>query len=150
MAAWALAAAAIPSMGQTRAGEVEIARGDEIRAIVDAARYSDPRATACITKCLIERRAKIGRSAFAKVLPVGRFELRNGQLEWDDLPAVYGLGPSPADEIPGATSARLPEMKGDGYWVAVLESPQLPRHGASVYIRKCGEAPEIMGVGRTW
>jgi hypothetical protein len=137
----------------------------EIGAIVDAARFSDPRAAEWIAKCLIERRDKIGRASFAKVLPVDRFELRNGRLEWEDLPALHRLGSSTeirvrwevfdneretSEDIAGAASARLPEMHGDGYWVAVLESPQRPRQSARVYIRKCGETVRIVGVDRTW
>lgn len=140
-------------------------RDNEIRAIVSTARYSDTRTAEWITKCLIERRDKIGRAAFAKVLPIDRFVLRNGQLEWVDLAEEYELGErsqiriqwavfdnerETSEDLPEANSARLPAMPGDGYWVAVLESPQRPRQTVRVYIRKRGDLLQIVGVDRTW
>jgi hypothetical protein len=140
-------------------------RDEEIRAIVSAAQYSDPRATEWTTKCLIERRDKIGRAAFAKVLPIDRFALRDGRLDWVDLAAAYGLGKGleirirwevydnereTSEVIPGEHSARLPDMRNAGYWTAVLESPERPLQTARVYIRKRGDLSGIVGVDRTW
>jgi hypothetical protein len=62
---------------------------DEIRAIVRTGEYSDPAAEEWIVKCLIERRNKIGRAFFAKVLPLDRFEIRYGKLDFGDLTATY-------------------------------------------------------------
>jgi hypothetical protein len=140
-------------------------RDEEISAIVKTAQYSDPRATQWITRCLIERRDKIGRAAFAKVLPIDRFELRDGRLEWVDLAAAYGLGTAleirvrwaafdnergTGKPLQGADSARLPEMRDDGYGMAVFESPARPGQTVSVYVRKRGELTQIVGVEHTW
>lgn len=147
------------------AKQIAALRDGEIRAIVSTARYSDPRAAEWIAGCLVERRDKIARSAFAKVLPIDRFELRDGRLEWTDLPVAYGLGPplevrvrwavfdnerETSDPIPGEDSPRVPPMPGDGYRMAVLESPERPGQSVRVYVRKRGERTEIVGVERTW
>lgn len=140
-------------------------RDEELRAIVKTAQYSDPKAAEWVTKCLIERRDKIGRPAFRKVLPIDRFELRNGRLEWVDLTAGYGLGKAleikvrwavfdnereTSEPIAGENSARLPRMDGNGYWLAVLESPSRPGQAVRVYVRKRGTETQIAGVERQW
>lgn len=140
-------------------------RDEEIRAIVATARYSDPRAAEWVAKCLIERRDKIGRAAFAKVLPIDRFQLRGGRLEWVDLAAEYGLGTALEIEtqwwtfdneretgqtIAGENSTRLPVMESDGYWMASLRAPARPGQEVRLYLRKRGARTEIVGVERTW
>ncbi|MEK7405871.1 MAG: hypothetical protein AAB225_12245, partial [Acidobacteriota bacterium] len=66
---------------------------DEIRAIVKKGQYSDPRAADWLATCLIKRRDKIGRTYFAKVLPLARIRLRDERLEFDDLAVKYGFHP---------------------------------------------------------
>jgi hypothetical protein len=140
-------------------------RDEEIRAIVETARYSDPKAAEWVTKCLIERRDKIARAVFRKVLPIDRFELRDGHLGWMDLAAAYGLGTAVEIRVrwsefdndretnvplAGEYSARLPEMRSDGYWMATFDSPARPDQTVHVYVRKRGERTQIVGVERTW
>jgi hypothetical protein len=140
-------------------------KDEEIRAIVKSAQYSDPRAAEWVTKCLIERRDKIGRSAFAKVLPVDRFELRNGRLEWTDLAAESGLGKAleitihwaafdnksgTSQPIAGENSPHLPQLNGDGYRLALLQSASRPSQAVRVYVRIRGNETQIVGVERTW
>jgi hypothetical protein len=140
-------------------------RDEDLRAIVQTAEYSDARAADWITRCLIERRDKIGRAAFAKVLPLDRFEVRNGRLEWVDLAAEYGLA-KPLDiniqwstfdnesekhtPISGENAPRLPRMQGDGYWMAALSSPARPGKSVQVYVRKRGAAVHLIGVEHSW
>lgn len=62
---------------------------EEIRAMVKTGEYSDPRAEEWVVRCLIERRNKIGRAFFGKVLPVDRFVVRNGRLDFTDLSANH-------------------------------------------------------------
>jgi hypothetical protein len=140
-------------------------RDEDIRCIVKTAEYSDPRASEWVARCLIERRDKIGRASFAKVLPLDRFELQNNRLEWVDVAAAYGLGKpveigihwsvfdnesETSTPISGANSARMPHMEGDGYWMATLESQSRPRQTVRVYIRKRSEETYVVGVDRTW
>lgn len=140
-------------------------RDGEIRAVVDSAQYSDPRAADWVAGRLIERRDKIGRAAFAKVLPLDRFAIEGGRLEWTDVAASHGLGAplevtlrwesfDNEDEtgaaLPGAASPELPPMEHDGYWRAVLASPARPGQAVLVYVRKRGDALDVVGVERTW
>ena len=76
------------------ARQIVAIRDEEIRAIVETAEYSDKRASDWIARGLIERRDKIGRAVFSKVLPLDRFTIADGRLEWMDLAAQHGLGPA--------------------------------------------------------
>jgi hypothetical protein len=62
---------------------------EAIRAIVETGQYSDPRAIEWATRCLIQRRDKIGRAFFADVLPLDNFEVRKGRLTFEDLAVKY-------------------------------------------------------------
>jgi hypothetical protein len=147
------------------ARQIVALRDEQIRAIIATARYSDPRASEWIAKCLIERRDKIGRAAFAKVLPIDRFELEDGRLVWTDLAALYGLGrpleirirwdlfdnqSERSEPIPEERSQRLPAMPGDGYWMALIDSPERPDQNVRVYLRKRAGQTRIVGVERNW
>ena len=140
-------------------------RDEDIRAVVKVAEFSDRKAADWITQCLIERRDKIGRAAFAKVLPVDRFELRDGRLEWTDVAAAYGLTKpmeirinwstfnnerEMSEPISGENSQRLPRMPSNGYWVATLDSPSRPGQTVKVFFRKSGDLVQIVGVDRAW
>src|SRR5262245_25565524 len=48
---------------------------EEIRALVEAGEYSDPRAVEWITQCLIERRDKIGKFYLSRILPLENFRI---------------------------------------------------------------------------
>ena len=68
-------------------------RDDEIRAMVERGRYSDPDATAELTRLLAERRDMIGRYWFERVNPLDRFEVEDGRLRFVDLAVEGGLVP---------------------------------------------------------
>lgn len=136
---------------------------DEIKAMAETGGYSDKRATDWVAGCLIKRRDMIARAWFAKVLPLDNFRASQGRLEWTDLLAAYGLGPAleprihweafdnerqTSAELPGENSARLPEMRGDGYWKAVLEVPGRPGQSVHVYVRKSGDELTVVGIDR--
>jgi hypothetical protein len=138
---------------------------DEIRAVVAAARYSDPRAANWIARCLMERRDKIGRAYFAKLIPLDRFELRGGELVWEDLAATYGLGSAgrirlhwsrfdnqklTRAPLAGESSPRLPRLEPDGYLVADLHSAARPGRRLSVYLRTRSTQAEIVGIEHGW
>ena len=72
---------------------------DDIRALVKTGQYSDRRAEDWIAKCLIERRNKIGRVVFSKVLPLDSFRVEDGELKSGHLAARYGLEAEPAYRI---------------------------------------------------
>lgn len=62
---------------------------EAIRAIVATGQYSDPRAAEWAVRCLVERRNRIGYAFFHDVLPLDRFEVRNGNLVFEDLAVKY-------------------------------------------------------------
>ena len=64
---------------------------EEIRAIVRSAQYSDPAAEKWIADCLIERRDKIGRAYFPRVLPLDSFATEGGQLTFVDRGVQFGI-----------------------------------------------------------
>ena len=75
------------------AKQVMAFRDEEIRAIVQTGEYSDPRAEDWIVKSLIERRNKIGRTYFARVLPLDGFAVCGDELTFADLSVKYGFAP---------------------------------------------------------
>jgi len=132
---------------------------EEIRAIVDTGRLSDPEARDYLVRCLIERRDKIGRAYFRKVLPIDRFELRSGELVFEDLAQKHGL-PSPAPyEIvwrefdnqlmqAGAVLGRGPKAPAGGgpYIEAEIRAPARPSQKVYVWVR----GGQVVGIERTW
>ena len=68
-------------------------RDDEIRAMVERGRYSDPGATAELTRLLAERRDMIGRYWFGRVNPLDHFAVEDGRLRFVDLAVEGGLVP---------------------------------------------------------
>jgi len=57
----------------------------QIRAMVKAGAYTDGGAVEAIARVLIARRDKIGRYYFSKILPLDRFEVRDGELRFHEL-----------------------------------------------------------------
>jgi len=134
-------------------------RDEEIRAIVSTAEYSDAKAAEWVTRCLIERRDKIARAGFAKVLPVDRFEIRAGRLEWETLApgieisvawSAFDNEKEVATPLEGEGTPRLPRMESGGYCMATLRCAARPRQTVRVYVRKRGALVEVAGVERTW
>jgi hypothetical protein len=131
----------------------------DIRAIVRTGRLSDPQAEDYLVDCLIERRDKIGRAYFRKVLPLDRFQVRDGELAFEDLAATHGL-PSPAPyEIvwrafdnqngqPGETLGRGPRIPPAAarYLMAEISSSARPSQTVRVWLR----ARSVVGVEYAW
>jgi len=69
---------------------------EQIRAAVDAAKLSDPRAAAYLTDTLVARQQATTRYWFARVNPLDRFAVAAHALCFDDLAIVAGLAPSAA------------------------------------------------------
>ncbi len=132
---------------------------EEIRAIVRAGRLSDPQAEDYLVRCLIERRDKIGRAYFRKVLPLDRFHVRNGELVFEDLAAAHGLSsPAPYEIVwrafdnrngqPGETlgrGARIPPAPGE-YLMAEISGFARPRQTVRVWLR----GRTVVGVEYGW
>jgi hypothetical protein len=66
---------------------------EHIRAVVETARYSDPRTARYIADTIIARQRATARHWFWRVSPLDRFDLASGQLCFDDLMIVHDLAP---------------------------------------------------------
>jgi hypothetical protein len=131
----------------------------DIRAIVKTAEYTNPRATEWVTRCLIERRNKIGRAFFNDVLPLDEFAVRNGRLTFQDMAVKYGFArarqysvqwfdfdnqTSRLASIPGANTLTVPRSRSE--YVAANVRAGDPAKTVTVYLR--GNA--VVGIDRTW
>ena len=140
----------------------------DIRAIVKSAEYADPEAEEWLIRCLIERRDKIGRTFFSKVLSLDNFRIDAGKLEFDDLSAKYGfVGPRQFTiswtgfhnftreftPIADANSFTLPEQiaaASDGTYFAARISAGVYQQSVTVYVRKQADTVTVVGVDREW
>jgi hypothetical protein len=130
----------------------------EIRAMVATGQYSDPAAEEWVARCLIERRKKIVDALLTGTAGLDRFEVRGGELAWSALGrdsavpasvqwAVFENQTGRRRILPGATSARLPELAEPvDYLVAELTGSRGP--ATSVYIRTRSGEKFVVGVER--
>lgn len=137
---------------------------EEIRAIVSTGQYEDKRSADWVAECLIERRNKIGKSHFAKLLPLDQFQVENGELRWTDLAAKLGYLPESKvtlawfaydneagkkTPLAGQNTARLPLVNGrpyDGYYGVTLTNQAKPTHTIDVFLR----GQDVVGIDRNW
>jgi len=132
---------------------------EAIRAVVNTAQDSDPRANDWTARCLIERQNKIGRAFLTDVLAIDNFSVHDGRLQFDDLAVKYGYMPprgytfawSEFDNasgrktpIPAASDARIPQSAA-AYLCVNIQSGD-PRKAVTVYLRN----ESVVGVDRTW
>ena len=131
---------------------------EDIRTIVETGEYSDKRAEDWVVRCLIERRNKIGRAYFSRVLPLDRFAIRTGRLEFEDLAATYfGMEDSysvewftfdnktaEVESISGATTFAVPDSQ-SAYLVANIRGARRG-HRLVVGVRN---GHEVVGRGVT-
>lgn len=136
----------------------------DIKTIVATGQLSDPKATAWVEECLRERRNKVGRTYFAKVLPLDQFAVTDGQLTWVDLgqkhqmhaPATVQVQWSTFDNeterataLPNSTTRAIPNLAA-GYSLAELVNPAKPTQRIRVYLRHRAGSATVVGVERTW
>ena len=140
------------------AAKIVLAFTDEdIRALVETGEYSDPRVVDYLVTTLAQRRDKIGRTYFSKVLPLDSFRVRNGELLFEDLAVQYKFRPAleyrvswskfdngngTLTPLPEETSFRLPSRfsslaEGD-YFAARIHALTDERKTVTVYLRKKG------------
>ena len=141
---------------------------DQIRAIVAQGEYSNPEAEAWLVRCLIERRNIIGRTYFAKVLPLDNFAVRENRLVFEDLAVKYGFEPGREHQvewsrfdndaethtpIAGATSFDLPPAVSNGaegsYFAARITGSDASKT-VMAYLRKETGGIKVVGIDRTW
>jgi hypothetical protein len=132
---------------------------DAIRAIVNTAQYSDPKAAEWVAKCLIERRIKIGRAFFEDVLPLDNFALSGGKLTFEDLAVRYGFREPPLYSVqwfeydnrtggraPISGAATFDVPKSQATYLGATIQARDPAKTVTVYIHDdC-----VVGIERTW
>jgi hypothetical protein len=150
------------------AKQVMAFRDQEIRALVETGEYSDPRTVDWLTRCLIERRDKIGRRYFADVLPLDQFQVSDGRLVFEDLAVKYGIVASRQYQVQwsrfdndtgrksrltgGATPDLPMELRNaqpGEYFAAEIRSDE-PSKTVTAYLRKETGRIEVVGIDRTW
>jgi len=140
---------------------------EQIRAIVATGEYSRKESSDWITNALIERRDKIGRAFFAQVLPLDKFAVSGGRLQFEDLEVAHKF--RAARNIQTAWSAfdneteqkrALPPSQSipadavsiGGYLACDLTSadPKDVNKSVTVYLRKLESGVKIVGIDRKW
>jgi hypothetical protein len=136
---------------------------EHVRAIVNTGEFSDPAAADYLARTISERRDKLGRAHFMRVLPLDDFRVGNGRLEFDDLSVVYGFGPARTyttawhvfdnqsgsrSPIESASSLEIPRS-GAAYLSADIHAGDVAKT-VTVYLRNKGGKPEIVGIERKW
>lgn len=140
---------------------------EAIRALVDAAGYSNPEAKEWVITCLLERRDKVGSEYFGRVLPLDDFEVESDRLVWEHLGAKYGLSEAPEIEASwsrfdnnaethqpiegsGPTLPAAARGSAEGaYFAARLSGPD-PAKTVTVFLRKQPQGWLVVGIDRTW
>jgi len=141
----------------------------QIRAIVKTGQISDPAAEEYLVDCLIQRRDKIGRTFFAKVLPLDLFAVRNGQLAFEDLATKYNMGATGPLKVSWSrfdneTEQKIPFEYPEGFTIPVDSTPGLEtayyaadisregdaRRTVTVYLRIRRGQPDVVGIERSW
>jgi hypothetical protein len=127
---------------------------EEIRAIVRTGQYSERRAEDWVVCCLVERRDKIGRAYFSRVLPLDRFAVRYGRLDFQDLAALhfgteetysvqwftFDNGTGIQEAIEGADTFQIP-ASGSKYLAAEIRGERVGQ-SVTVYVR---DGREVVG-----
>jgi hypothetical protein len=138
---------------------------EEIRALVETGEYSDPQATAWITKSLIRRRDKIAEAWFSKNLPLDHFKIVDGKLHFEDLGQSRGLGKAREYVVHWSTyddgggfrplpqiGTPIPEFGRDNkYLAAAIDCAGGDATGPKalfVYFRRGRTGPEVVGIDR--
>ena len=136
----------------------------EIRAIVSSVDIPIRRPTEWLAKCLIERRDKIGRAFYRKVLPVDKFDVDNNQLVFQDLSEKAGFGSAgpyqvqwlefdpgtgPAGLIPAAIGSAVPD-RSDPYILARITGTARPNQFVDVTLRFASGTPKVVAINRGW
>jgi hypothetical protein len=139
---------------------------EEIRAVVKTGQYTPP-AEDWITATLIERRNKIGRAFFSRVLPLDHFRIEDGTLAFDDLGARAGLSPPRTytttwygfDNDRNESTTKLgdgPSLPAQarairvGTYVAAAVHAGSVAMNVTVFLRRQADGFQIVGIDRGW
>ena len=141
---------------------------EDLKVVVKAAQYTDPRAEEWVAQGLSERRDKVVRYYLDRVLPLENFRIEDGVLRFDDLAVQKGLR-SPRNysvqwsvfrnlqkdhlalqeansfQVPGSAVSGEP-----GSYYAARISADVPGKTLTVLLRKGEAGFKVVGIERDW
>lgn len=142
---------------------------EDIRALVETGEYTDTQVMDYLAGTLAQRRDRIGKAYFSKVLPLDSFAVKNGRLIFEDLavkyelrkPQEYAIAWLEFDNNTGIVSSLLDENSfklprdfaaaADGsYYVASIHAENDEQKSVAVYLRKEGTTGKIVSIERSW
>jgi hypothetical protein len=136
---------------------------DQIRAMVATGEYSDPRTAQYVAECLARRRDKIVEAYLRDAIPIDRFRVENGRLQFTDIwPSLRGdwiVRWSAFDNTTFASQPLpiastfdledvLPAAHGAEYIAAEIHSSTWPERFVTVYMRRVENSAKVVGVDR--
>jgi hypothetical protein len=138
----------------------------EIRAMVETAEFSDPRATDWLTASLTKRADKIIETWFSDVLPLDKFAVVDGKLTFEDvrnsrskgLPRHYTVrwatwdDDGRTEQLPNATGPEIPDARNsdESYLTATVECADagVCEKPVTLYLRRGETGLEVVRVDR--
>ncbi|MBC8165491.1 MAG: hypothetical protein H7Y20_06430, partial [Bryobacteraceae bacterium] len=135
----------------------------EIRAMVGTAQFSSQEGADYLTRTLVARQQKIGRTYFSQVLPLDEFRIEGGALRFEDLAARYGFvtprkftfswavfdnQTESRSPIAGVDSASIPSSTAP-YLTVDINAGDAARK-VSVYLRRNSNGYDVVGIERTF
>lgn len=143
---------------------------DDIRTLVETGQYTDPAAVTWIARCLMERRDRIGRIYFDRVLPLDGFRVEATELKFDDLAVRHGfavartyriqwsqfdnrqgthqpIGAGPTESL--ALPEALRQSPAGSYFCARIDSGN-PALAVLAYLRREADGWTVVGIEREW
>ena len=131
----------------------------DIRAIIEAGRYSRPETVDYLVKTLVERRQKIGRTYLQMVLPLEEFRIEGDRMLFVDLSERYGFTPHREfitqwfefDNMTGKLSATagLASIRSE-YGAARISETKESAKNVTVFFKRSGNQSEMVGIERAW
>jgi hypothetical protein len=146
---------------------------EQIHAIVETGKYTDPATTEYITDTVVARQRLIAEHWFSRVNPLDRFTIANDRLCFDDLAVRYGFTPAALTtyqavsfdretrDLGGAATRPDPRgrsclpltlaREGDGYTMTRIETRRPGFTGTTIVhlARGATGEPHIVGIWRT-
>lgn len=144
---------------------------EEIRAAIRAGQLSDSKAEEWLVECLIQRRNKIANTFLKKVLPLDRFRVEKGMLEFEEVAkggvpkyAIrwYRIAGGQEKLLDNASGREIPvsfnQLAKDELLLARIDSGDartidarsIDARSISVYLRSRNGQGQVVGLERTW
>jgi hypothetical protein len=135
---------------------------DDIRAIVETGKYSDPEAARYVADTIIARRDAVGRAYLSQPLGLDNIRIDDGRIAFDDLAVHYGYAKEPKYEyrwsvfdnnaerktpIAGARSAAIPAGS-HSYTAVDIVVPGNENRQVTIYLKRAPRGFKIVGIDR--